>query len=414
MRTLCRLVFLGVSAAVLSGPFLLFAEGQLPTPELERAGMAVGKIENDNFAGSGFFLEDGKTFVTAFHVMERLLDEAPFHSLTISQGDRQYKPRRINRLSSLHDLAFLEVEGYEGPVLKLSEPPNPCKGEAYIMGFSSGEWKFYALKGRILACESDQYLEFIGDTASMLGFSGGPVLNSKGQVIGAVSYGFSNLIFAVRDTVLRNLFNLGPLKEKDSASPERLVKSEMQNLEKQAMDGHALAQYRLSLLLNRIDRESAVRWLEQSAEGNFPPAQSDFGLALLRGNGVPQDKRKAADLFERSAERGFPPAKVHLGSLLREGEGRPQDTTKALDLYKSAAEQGFAPAQFQMGWILREGPGALQEDKEEAAYWYEMAAQGGFPPAQIHLAEMLRTGEGIPQDIGKSLYLMRLSRQRNR
>ena len=381
MRVCFRAVFFRVFPVVLSGPFLLFAENQLPSPELRRAVTAVGKIQNDDFSGSGFFLEDKTTFVTAFHVMEKLLEGAPFHSLKISQGERQYKLRGIKRLSALYDAAFLEVTGYEGPVLKLSDTSNPRNTGAYLMGFSArGDGGFYTLKGEIITGNSDPYRGFIGDTAFMPGFSGGPVLNNEGRVMGIVSYGFSNMTFTNHQSSggLRDLLGLGSLEGKDSVSPKEWIESEAQNLEKTAEGGHALAQYRLGLRLNRTDRKQAVQWFERAAEQGFTAAQSDFALALLRGSGVQQDKGKAAYWFERAARRGFPPAQVNLGSLLKEGEGIPRDMEKALYWYKLSAEAGFAPGQFQTAWMLREGLGAPQ-DKEEAAYWYEMAAKRGFP-----------------------------------
>jgi TPR repeat protein len=47
--------------------------------------------------------------------------------------------------------------------------------------------------------------------------------------------------------------------------------------------------------------------------------QWSLGLAYLEGQGVPQDKAKAARLFRRAADQGLADAQLSLGSAYFEG-----------------------------------------------------------------------------------------------
>ena len=179
----------------------------------------AGKITSGNYSGSGFFLEGG-VFVTAFHVMERLLKAAPLDRALILHAGRQYAVRGIKRLSAPLDLALLEAEGYKGPALKLSrfsesfpessqETPfkDLCAGGAYIMGFplfGAGLQKVKAVCG----AAGRDYV--VSGRVFMDGFSGAPVLSGQGQVLGAVSYGFSNIVFITQSGDIKNWQCLKP------------------------------------------------------------------------------------------------------------------------------------------------------------------------------------------------------------
>ncbi len=71
-----------------------------------------------------------------------------------------------------------------------------------------------------------------------------------------------------------------------------------------------------------------------------PVAQTDLGLLYQRGEDVPKDFDKAAELYQKVANQGYAPAQNYLGRLYEQGKGVPKDLDKAAELYQKAADQG--------------------------------------------------------------------------
>ena len=87
--------------------------------------------------GTGFFI-DQNTLVTNYHVIESLHSQhnkIRFFHPTFHNPLKEIQFKRIKHLSALHDLAVLEVEGYEGLFLKLGSFLND---DVYAIGFPQG------------------------------------------------------------------------------------------------------------------------------------------------------------------------------------------------------------------------------------------------------------------------------------
>ena len=80
--------------------------------------------------------------------------------------------------------------------------------------------------------------------------------------------------------------------------------------------------------------------------------------------------------FDRAAAQGYPEAGESLGDLYSFGDGVGQDKDKAAEWFRRAAEQGRATAQFKLAEVLLEG-GA------------ETSAEQGDPRAMNNLAVLL-------------------------
>lgn len=85
----------------------------------------------------------------------------------------------------------------------------------------------------------------------------------------------------------------------------------------------------LNILLNQNDEMVLLNFL---------------GSAYYWGDGVPQDRTKAAELYLRSAEMGNPETQYKIASCYEQGIGVQQDINKAMYWYQKAAKQGWPDA----------------------------------------------------------------------
>ncbi len=182
--------------------------------------------------------------------------------------------------------------------------------------------------------------------------------------------------------------------------------------------------------------------LRSLADQGQPKAQTDLGLLMAKGTGVPKDYAAAVPLFERAAAQGYARAEYFNGVMHERGWGVTRDYGAALDWYRRAAEQNYAPAQIALArfygvgitvprdtaqrnkWLLRaadlgsplaqttlgniyrRGDG-VPTDMAAAAQWYQRAAKRDFPPAEVQLAFMYQHGAGVPKDLTTALQLLR-------
>ena len=71
------------------------------------------------------------------------------------------------------------------------------------------------------------------------------------------------------------------------------------------------------------------------------------------------------------------------------GEGVPQDKEKAAELYNEAGNKGDVIAQYTLGYMYDKGDG-IDKDRDKAILWYEKAAEQGHEAAQNRLAVLKR------------------------
>jgi uncharacterized protein len=124
--------------------------------------------------------------------------------------------------------------------------------------------------------------------------------------------------------------------------------------------------------------------LRQRAATGSVPAQAVLGIALLLGEGVPQDYAEAYRWLSAAAEHGAPRAVLYLGLMYERGNHVPASTSLARALYEQAARGGEFLACVFLGRLLAaEGNSAT-----EALRWYKAAvAQAGSVSDCPELAE---------------------------
>lgn len=84
-----------------------------------------------------------------------------------------------------------------------------------------------------------------------------------------------------------------------------------------------------------------------------------------RGDGVLQDKEKAAELYEEAANNGDVTAQYTLGYMYDKGDGIDKDRVKAVVWYEKAAEQGHESAQNRLAVLQKNQPQAQPVAEEE-------------------------------------------------
>jgi len=155
----------------LPAPFSLIAEKTIP---------AVVAIETEDAEGSGFFIEEDGHIMTNSH----LLENASFiHVIT---HDKQIFSAQIVKLDLKTDLAVLKVEGSGFSYLTFGKPDELKIGDCVLsIGYrNSGEIGKVRVTGidHIGLFRTENYIKT--SAFIVLGDSGGPLLNDKGEVIG--------------------------------------------------------------------------------------------------------------------------------------------------------------------------------------------------------------------------------------
>lgn len=204
-----------------------------------------------------------------------------------------------------------------------------------------------------------------------------------------------------------------------------------------------------------------LNWVKQAAEKEFPPAMHAYGLELLKGNRIPQDKalgmeyiKKAAikgetnaisllyslgeqdialdvlnqlvreqnpkaiallaeiklqkrnyeegiTLMEQAASLGDKNAMFNVGVIFDNGKYCEKDPYKAAMWYQKAAELGDAQSMENLGYLLEKGPEELRNEK--AAFdLYNKAAENGLNDAWNDVATCYKRGIGIEQSAKKA------------
>lgn len=216
------------------------------------------------------------------------------------------------------------------------------------------------------------------------------------------------------------------------------------DLEKQAEDGDAQAQYKLAL--HYIDGGSyyqARQWLVFASEKQYAPATTmlarfyasgragyrnmDKALSLYReaaklddaealgeiasfycdGTILPPDIQKAVLLFKKAAARNDARSQAFLAAFYMTGFAVDRDKNTAITMANASAKQGDRLGLYVLGAFYYTGEG-VKQDRALAAWYFKQAAEKGDFRAQNILGAMYQYGNGVDQDDDTALsyYLM--------
>ena len=221
---------------------------------IEKATAAIAEVQvAGQKRGSGYFVNDSNTFITNTHVLTGAFtvkeqDSFSFNTnvlVQIIKDGKHYPIRRIRNISILHDLAVLEVDQYQGSFLEISQEKRPSD-DVYVIGFFQNRLKY--VTGHLLHYRDDDVLYSVyphfAENEQLRGISGGPALNSKGQVIGTMSMHRNWYFGIIKHDFVRQILNKPPI----SGELEDEIRRQVEELYRQALIGNVLAQSMLSEL----------------------------------------------------------------------------------------------------------------------------------------------------------------------
>lgn len=144
-----------------------------------------------------------------------------------------------------------------------------------------------------------------------------------------------------------------------------------------ARGGNAQAQLLIGLRdLAKSDAIDAAPWLERAAIQGQPLAQYRLATLYAAGRGVRTDKTKAFHWYLAAAQAGNRKAMSNLAVAYAQGDGTAKNPQEAGRWFLKAAQLGFADAQFDLAILYERGLGVPQ-NLTDAYRWYVIAAKAG-------------------------------------
>jgi ribosomal protein L37AE/L43A len=167
------------------------SESPTQTPEdlasaVARVEPAVVRVEAEESIGSGMIIDESGYILTSNHIVENV------QSATIILKDGGQFPGAVISRDEFRDLAIIKISasGFDFPVATLGNSDELETGEEIVaIGYSLGlEGEATVSKGIISAFRTGDGVLYIQTDASLNpGNSGGPLINSKGEVVGIVT-----------------------------------------------------------------------------------------------------------------------------------------------------------------------------------------------------------------------------------
>ena len=201
----CIVCLVGITACTVTAPIANAWQGEL-ADLIERSEKSVVRIEvetlNGRSQGSGFVVESTGTIITNYHVMAGAIK-----ATAAFPDDSKYDITGIRHLDKSRDICICKIGGIKLRTLKFASNM-PRKGEDVIALGSPIGLSFTATKGVVSAIRKAQEIddEFNGqwiqiDAALSPGNSGGPIINTNGEVVAmstlASTAGIQNINFGI-------------------------------------------------------------------------------------------------------------------------------------------------------------------------------------------------------------------------
>lgn len=149
---------------------------------------------------------------------------------------------------------------------------------------------------------------------------------------------------------------------------------------------------------------AAAAFYQKACSTRQPVACLKLGLRHHRGDGIPKDLAKAAELYRTAcdADEASMEACHWLAGLQMTGEGVAKDTAKAAALYTRACDGGYANGCYMLGLYYNEGK-ALAKDDAKAVALFTKACDLWIVRACTSLGYMYQNGFGVTKDASKAM-----------
>ena len=165
----------------------------------------VETINGYQSAGSGFFIDDQGTIVTNYHV----IDQGASMSVQAEDGG-SYDVKEVVDFNPVYDLAILKIDITGNPYLSFSETDVRTGEKVYAVGSALGTLTGSFTEGTVSSTSRTVgMIDCIQmDAAISEGNSGGPLVNSYGDVVGINTFSYAdgeNLNLAIKPSMLDHL-----------------------------------------------------------------------------------------------------------------------------------------------------------------------------------------------------------------
>lgn len=409
--------------------------------------IAIAGSQPSEWTGTGFALRNNYV-VTNFHVV----DGAKSISIQGINGNfnNSYSAEVI-ATDKNNDLAILKVNGVTIPSANIpySVKANTAEvgEEVFVLGYplTSTMGDEIKLTTGVVSSRSG----FQGDVSLYQisapiqpGNSGGPLFDSKGNVIGIVSAkhrGAENVGYAIKSSYLKNLIesaipnNILPqtnkiatlnlsgkvksaknyvyyivcssktnngVTQKQSPSTNKNVNNLTLNTDS---DIEKAKSYMNSADLHYYIGEyaNAVEFLQKAVALGYDDAQFKLGYMYEYGKGVKRNYTKALELYRKAANQGYWKAYCNIGNMYEKGFGVKQNIIKAVEWYQKAANAGDDVSQKNLGYIYLNGRG-VKRDYSKALEWFLKSSDKGNSDAQYCLGYMYENAMGVKKDYAKA------------
>ena len=388
-----------------------------------------------DWTGTGFALKNNYV-VTNYHV----IDGAKSISVLGINGNftKGYSADVIATDKNI-DLAILEVKGVVIPSANIPYSVKTTNAEVgeevFVLGYpmTSTMGEEIKLTTGVVSSRSG----FQGDvslyqtTAPIQpGNSGGPLFDSKGNIIGIVSAkhrGAENVGYAIKASYLRNLLessiSSNILPQSNKIAGQNLsgkVKSAKNYVyyivcTNKIKNGDVSVNTNKEISFNTAEEsckkgyqyydsnpKEAFKYFNEAANQGYAKAQHELAGLYFLGKGIAQSDNQAYYWEKKAADQGYSTAVCNLGYFYEFGRGVKKNYAKAVELYTKAANQGNYTAQNNLGMIYEFGKCNIKRNYNKAKIWYQKAVDQGDNKAQYNLGRLYEEGRGVGKNLSKA------------
>ena len=251
-------------------------------------------------------------------------------------------------------------------------------------------------EGTVSAIVEKQGRRNIIHTAAIAsGNSGGPLINSRGEVVGINTWGYTEEDEGAFVNASLPADRIMDFLRRAGVTPKASSQGPVLGKIPSPLPAPSLPQAETP----GEEEPAADEVLELARKGD-PEAQTAVGAMYYDGDGVPKDTGKAVEWLEKGAAGGDAGAKALLG-LIRIFEDGFTDPAAGIRLLREASSVPDADPEIQglLARLLSDGEmWGIERNLEECAEWAEKAAEGGDPDGMGLLALLCYFGEGADED----------------
>lgn len=382
---------------------------------------ATEETQPKEWTGTGFALTNNY-IATNNHVV----DGAKTINIQGINGDFNHKYNaEVIATDKVNDLAIIKVNGVN---IQSSSIPYSVKTgtsevgeEVFVLGYplTSTMGEEIKLTTGVVSSKTG----FQGDVSIYQisapiqpGNSGGPLFDSKGNVIGVVSAkhkGAENVGYAIKTSYLKNLME-SAVSTNILPQTNKMAGQNLSGKVKMAQNyvyyitcsnngiEYESSEYSTNVGQSPLPQNNYQRYIEAAKNGD-PEAQFRIGVCFHTGDGVAKDYKKAAYWWQIGADQGDASCQFNLGLSYIKGEGVSLNKVTGAMLVKKAAEQEMPEAQSILATYYRDGIG-VPKDIKKAFGWWEKAANQGDVSSQVNLGVCYANGYGVVKDIAKAKF----------